>query len=92
MSLGEGTVRAAEFATGAHWYRILLQVQKNLPAQQLVCMMGVTTGPLNDAKCLIDDPLLHTEWVVVEGERTVAKGSGPDRGASGFAKDYMIKF
>jgi hypothetical protein len=92
VSLAVGAVRTPEFAPVTHWYWIMIQVEKPLPFLDMVCMMGVTGGPLDKKKCNSDDPLLRADWTVSEGDRIVAQGSEPDLCACAFTKDNIFKF
>src|SRR5438552_350704 len=67
VSLAAGTARTPDFAVGGHWYWIMIQVEKPLPFQQMICMMGVTTSPLESKNCSSDDPLLRADWTVWDG-------------------------
>ena len=64
VSLAIGTVRTPEFAPPAHWYWIMLQLEKPLPFQQMQCMMGVTANPFESKNCTSNDPLLRADWTV----------------------------
>ena len=95
ISLAVGTVRTPEFAAVSQWYDIVVQVEKPLkllPFRQMVCMMGVTAGPLESQDCSNNDPLLRSDWAVWDGERIVDKGTIPDRCACKFEDKYIYKF
>jgi hypothetical protein len=91
VTLSAGSVRTPEFSAPAHWYWIMIQVEKPLPFQQMQCMMGTTLGPLDKANCN-DDPLLQADWRVWEGDRVVEKGTIPDRSAAKFTDKNIFKF
>jgi hypothetical protein len=91
VSLAVGTVRTPEFPVVSHWYWIMIQVQEPLPAQQMRCMMGVTTGPLDSKDCTSNDPLLQADWTVWDGEQIVARGSIPSRCACRFDHQGIYK-
>lgn len=78
VSLAAGRVRTAEFPVDKEWYDVIIQVEKPLPFQQMQCMMGVTSGPLEKKDCSSDDPLLRADWTVWEGAHIVQWGSSPD--------------
>jgi hypothetical protein len=74
-SLALGTVRTPEFLAAAHWYDIVIQVEKSLPFQQMQCMTGTTTGPLESDNCNSADRSweevcsgseIHQRWYSVE--------------------------
>ncbi len=92
VSLAVGTVRTPEFSPPTHRYWIMVQVEKPLPFQQMQCMMGVASGPLNLKNCTSDDPLLRADWTVVEDGRVVKSGSSTTHGDDMYTKDYIFKF
>jgi hypothetical protein len=92
VSISVGAVRTPEFLVTAGWYDIMIQVQDPLPAQQMRCMMGVTTGPLDSKNCSSSDPLLRADWKVWDGDHVVDRGSIPERCACKFDKDGIFKF
>jgi hypothetical protein len=92
VSLAPGTVRTPEFSVVKHWYWILIQVEKPLPFLQTVCMMGVTTGPLQARDCNEDDPLLRTDWTVWDEGRLIASGSSTTEGADAYTNKNIFKF
>src|SRR6266851_3292742 len=51
VSLAVGTVRTPEFAVKHEAYFIMIQAEKRLPFLDMVCMMGITTGPLELEEC-----------------------------------------
>jgi hypothetical protein len=91
VSLAVGSVRTPEFSAIAHWYDIIIQVEKPLPFRQMQCMMGVATGPLELKDCSKNDPLLRADWAVWDGERIVDHGSIPDRCACAFEDKHIFK-
>ena len=78
VSLVLGTVQTPEFSVTSEWYDIIVQVEKPLPFVQMVCMMGVTSSPLESKDCSSNDPLLQADWTVWDGEHLVANGSVRD--------------
>jgi len=92
VSLAVGTVRTPEFAPPSHWYWIMLQVEKPLPFMQMVCMMGVTAGPLDSKDCSGNDPLIDADWKVLSDGQVVDHGSSSGSGGAKFTKDYIFKF
>jgi hypothetical protein len=80
VSLTTGTIRTSEFVISkrSEWYDIMLQFEKPLPLQQLRCMTGTTTGPLDERDCGKDDPILRADWTVWLDGRIVQWGSIPD--------------
>ena len=91
ISLAVGTVRTPEFTVAAQWYDIMVQVEKPLPFLQMLCMMGVTGGPLDLKSCSNNDPLLRADWTVWDGEHIVDRGSIPDRCACKFEDKHIYK-
>ena len=77
VSLAVGTVRTPEFSVGGHGqlYDIIVQVEEPLPFEQMECMMGVTTGPLESRNCSNNDPLLRADWTVWNEGHIVSSGS-----------------
>jgi hypothetical protein len=92
VSLAAGTVRTPEFSLRTQWYWILLQVERPLPPQQMQCMMGVTTGPLNRVKCEGDNPLLRADWTVWSDGQVAESGSSTTEGDAKFTKENIFKF
>lgn len=91
VSLAVGTVRTSEFAPPAHWYSIMLQVEKPLPFQDMRCMTGANDGT-DDFKNCSKEPLIDAEWTVLSGEQIVSQGSSSGFGAAKFTKDNIFKF
>jgi len=82
VSLAVGTVRTPEFPVSGQWYDIMVQVEKPLlfnQFKQMVCMMGVTAGPLDLKDCTNKEPLLQADWTVLDGDHVVDKGTIPTR-------------
>lgn len=93
ISLSEGTVRTPEFAPPAHWYWIMVQVEKPLPFSQMQCMMGTTAGPLESKDCTSNDPLLRADWTVWSEGQIISSGSSATTLAYGkYTKDYIFRF
>jgi len=92
VSLAVGTIRTPEFSVSGQWYDIMVQVEKPLPFNQMVCMMGVTAGPLDLKDCSSSDPLLSADWAVLDGDKVVDKGTIPTRCACKFEDKHMYKF
>jgi hypothetical protein len=93
VSLAVGTVRTPEFSprkTSWHW--ILIQVEKPLPFQKMMCMMGVTLSPLDSKNCTSEDPLLRADWTVWNEGQVVSSGSSTARADSAFTDDNIFKF
>lgn len=80
ISLAGGRVRTPEFPVKKHsqWYDIMLQFEEPLPFARMVCMVGVTSGPLDKKVCERDDPIVRADWTVWEDGRIVEFGSIPD--------------
>src|ERR1035438_310978 len=92
VSLAVGTVQTPEFSVASHWYWILIQVEKPLPFQQMTCMMGVTTGPLDSKDCNSNDPLLRADWTVWDEGHLVSSGSSTTTGDDMYTNKYIFKF
>jgi hypothetical protein len=92
VSLAAGTIRTPDFPVVSEWYDIMVQVEKPLPFQRMVCMMGVGSGMLTQDACSSNDPLLRADWVVLDGGRIVDHGSVPNRCACKFESKYIYKF
>jgi hypothetical protein len=92
VSLTVGSVRTPEFAPVSLGYDIMIQVEKPLPFQQMVCMMGVGSGISAPNDCSSNDPLLRADWTVLDGERIVDHGTAPNRCACKFEDKYIYKF
>ncbi len=93
VSLAAGTVRTPEFSprkTSWHW--IMIQVERPLPFQQMMCMMGVTHGPLESKNCNSEDPLLRADWTVWNEGQIVLSGSSTTKADSAFTDDNIFKF
>ena len=70
----------------------MVQVEKPLPFQQMQCMMGVTSGPLNLKSCTANDPLLRADWTVLEDGQVLKRGSSTTHGDDMYTEDYIFKF
>lgn len=92
VSLAIGTVQTTEFPVASHGYWIMIQVEQAGTAQQMRCMMGVTSGPLDLRECSSDDPLLRADWTVLDGDHVLYRGSTPDHCACMFTDKYVFKF
>ena len=93
VSLQVGTVQTPEFPVIAEDYYIMIQAEGVLPAGQMLCMMGMYRTPLahRGNNCSSDDPLLRTDWVVLDTGRVIARGSSPPDGHFMFNKEEKIK-
>jgi hypothetical protein len=94
ISLAAGRVRTPEFPVKkqSQWYDIMLQVEKPLPFGRMVCMVGVTTGPLDKKDCEKDDPIVRADWTVWEDGRILEFGSIPDNNCGcKFTKENIYK-
>ncbi len=70
----------------------MIQVEKPLPFMQMVCMMGVTTSPLDLKDCSSNDPLLRADWTVWNEGHLVSSGSSTTTGDDKFTKQNIFKF
>lgn len=79
LSLAIGGLRTSEFTVSkrSEWYDLMLQFEKPLPLQQMQCMTGTTSGPLDERLCEKDDPILGADWTVWLEGRIVQWGSIP---------------
>ena len=93
VSLAAGRVRTPEFPVEkhSHWYDIMLQVEKPLPFRRMECMVGATSGGLDEKDCEQDDPIVRAEWTVWEEGRIVEWGSIPDNCGCIFTKENIYK-
>ncbi|MGB6974362.1 MAG: hypothetical protein WBD67_06740 [Terracidiphilus sp.] len=93
VSLAVGAVRTPEFSPRkASWYWIMVQVEKPLPFPQMICMMGVTSGPLESKNCTSEDPLLRADWTVWSEGQVVSSGSSTTKADAAFTKENIFKF
>lgn len=92
VSLALGTVRTPEFPVVSKGYWIMIQVEKPLPFMHMVCMMGVTAGPLDLKECSNNDPLLRADWTVWNKGHKVSSGSSTIAGAAKFEDKHIFKF
>ncbi len=93
ISLAVGAVWTPAFSprkTG--WYWIMVQVEKPLPFEQMMCMMGVTQGPLDLKKCTSEDPLLRADWIVRSEDQIISSGTSTTKADAAFTKDNIFKF
>src|SRR5260221_2012637 len=92
VSLAVGTVRTPEFRVKNQNYHIIIQAERRLPFADMLCMMGLTTGPLSRFNC-DKEPLLQADWTVWDGENVVAQGSVHERdGYFDSAKEYLFRY
>ena len=88
-----GTVRTPEFTPAKnHWYWVMVQVEKPLPFQKMVCMMAVTSSPLDSKDCTSDDPLLRADWTVWQDGNPVSRGSSTAVADDMFTDKNIFKF
>jgi len=94
VSLAVGTVRTPEFAVKHEAYFIMIQAEKRLPFLDMVCMMGITTGPLElgDCKKANKECSLEANWTVLDGEHIVAQGSSTREYDGEYTDKYLFKF
>ncbi|HEY1209655.1 MAG TPA: hypothetical protein VGE85_09820 [Terracidiphilus sp.] len=74
VSLAVGTVRTPEFIAQNHYYLIIIQVEKRLPFSDMMCLLGLSDGPLDPYNC-DKEPLLQADWTVLNDGHIIAKGS-----------------
>ena len=93
ISLAAGRVRTPEFPVKkqSQWYDIMLQFEKPLPFGRMVCMVGVTSGPIDKKDCDNDDPIVRADWTVWEDGRIVEWGSIPDNCGCIFTNGNILK-
>jgi hypothetical protein len=91
VSLAPGTVETEAFSVQREAYFIMIQAHKRLPFREMVCMMGVTSGPLDAAECN-EDPLLQAEWTVWDGDDLVAYGMNRLEAEAEFTDEHIFKF
>lgn len=92
VSLAVGRVRTPEFAAKySQDYDIMLQLEEPLPFRRMVCMVGVTSGPLDKKDCEKDDPIVRADWTVWEDGRIVEWGSIPDNCGCKFTTKNISK-
>jgi len=70
----------------------MVQVEEPLPFEQMICMMGVTHGPLDLKNCTSEDPLLRADWTVWSEDQIVSSGSSTNKADAKFGKDCIFKF
>jgi hypothetical protein len=91
--LAAGTVKTPEFSVvknGWHW--IMIQVEKPLPFDQMMCMMGTASSRLDLKYCSGNDPLLRADWVAYEDGHIVLSGSSTTTGDQMWDDKYIFKF
>jgi hypothetical protein len=93
VSLAAGRFRTPEFPAKkqSQWYDIMLQFEKPLPFGRMVCMVGVTSGPLDKKDCEKGDPIVSADWTVWEDGRIVDFGSIPDDCGCIFTSENIFK-
>ncbi len=93
ISLAAGRVRTPEFPIKkqSQWYDIMLQFEKPLPFGRMVCMVGVTSGPIDKKNCEKDYPIVREDWTVWEDGRIVEFGSIPDNCGCIFTSRNILK-
>lgn len=91
VSLTLGTVRTPAFPVASNWYWIMIQVEKPLPFQKMVCMMGVTPGLFDPKDCSGNDTLLQADWTVWDGQHMVDHGSSKTSRGDLFTNKYIFK-
>jgi len=93
ISLASGRVRTPEFAVKkqSQWYDIMLQVEKPLPFRRMECMLGATSGGLDEKDCESGDPLVRADWTVWEDGRIMEWGSMRVVGGSIFTNENIYK-
>jgi hypothetical protein len=91
VSLAMGTVRTPEFLVKRKAaYLIMIQEEKLLPFADMMCMIGLTTGPLDTYNCN-KEPLLQVDWTVWDDGHIVAQGSVHSRDGGDYAEQYVFK-
>jgi len=91
VSLAVGTVRTPEFPVKSADYLIMVQAERRQPFEDMLCKMGLTTGPLSSYNC-DKEPLLQVDWIVRDDGRAVAKGSTHGRnGDFDSGNHYLFK-
>jgi len=88
VSLAAGTVRTPEFHVTHENYVIMIELEKKLPFADMMCMLGLTTGPLSSFNC-DKQPLLQADWTLLDGGRVVAEGSVHERNGNA---DYLNRY
>jgi hypothetical protein len=93
VSLAEGTVRTPEFSPPAHWYWIMVQVEKPLPTKKMACMMAVADdSPQSQKDCPLSDRLLRADWTVWEDGKITYSGSSTTHADDKYTTDNIFKF
>ena len=70
----------------------MVQVEKPLPFEQMMCMMGVTSSPLDLKSCTSEDPLLRADWTVWSEGQIVSSGLSTTEADAAFTKENIFKF
>lgn len=93
ISLAQGTVRTPPFAVYHEGYQIIIRAERNkgLSLDEMDCMMGITTGPLDSAKC-DKEPLFQADWTIWDGAQAVAQGSVRGRHGGAWATDSIERY
>lgn|ERR1700722_2515359 len=92
ISLVAGRVRTPEFSVRKRsQYDIMLQFEKPLPFRQMVCMVGVTSSPLDKKDCGKGDPIVRVDWTVWDDGRIVEWGSIRDNCGCLFTNENIFK-
>ena len=89
ISLAVGTVGTDEFPVIDEAYFIMLQAEKRLPFEDLVCMMGFDPTNRN-----FREPVLAADWTVRDAANgsVVTRGSVAGHGAAKFTSDTVTRF
>jgi hypothetical protein len=91
VPLAVGTVRTPEFSPRkTSWQWIMVQVERPLPPQQMICMMGVTHGPLDSKNCTSEDPLLRAHWTVWSEGQIISSGSSTTKADAAFTDENIF--
>ncbi|HUY81588.1 MAG TPA: hypothetical protein VMU92_07685 [Acidobacteriaceae bacterium] len=90
VSLAVGTVRTPAFPVASQWYWIMIQVEKPLPFDQMVCMMEGASG-IDPKDCSKNDPLLQADWTVWDGDHIVDHGSSTTCSGDMFTNKFIFK-
>ena len=75
ISVGLGRVRTAEFPVEKKRYNILLQFDKPLPFDDMICLIGNPSVAFSLNHCSNTHPVLQADWTVWEGGHVVHAGS-----------------
>ena len=92
ISLSPGTVRTPEFALKQATYLIEIQAERRIPFGDMLCMMGLTTGPLSSFNC-DKEPLLQADWTLWGDGQVAAQGSVHSRdGSFDSGNHYLFRY